>query len=70
MNLFKDAEGNLSSTRVMLVILFVNVLVIMNIKVFTLPDFPPGIERFLSWVLGIIFTGGVLKTGAEALKKK
>jgi len=64
-----DADGKLSSGRIMFIVFFVNLIIITNWFAFTHQDLPPGIERFLTWGYGICFGGSVLKTGTEALKK-
>lgn len=63
-----DSGGNPSSTRLMMVVLFINLVLIMNFKVIA-NAFTPEIANFLTWGFGIILGGGALKTGAEAFKK-
>lgn len=63
-----DSNGDPSSTRLMMVILFVNLLLIMNYRVIS-NTFSQDIAMFLTWGFGIILGGGALKTGAEAFKK-
>ncbi len=65
---FTDKDGTPSSGRVFLTVFFVNLLLIMNFKVFG-NDFSTEIATFLTWGYGIIFGGGALKTGAEAINR-